>query len=71
LGTDKRNPLFTVYAWEEDEDNEQLYVYYGLKLLQVVPADRNTPSFRPQSFILAIQLISSRKYRLFWFYRVR
>ena len=46
LGTDKRNPLFTVYAWEEDEDEEQLHVYYGLELLEVVPADRNAPSFK-------------------------
>ena len=46
LGTDKRNPLFTVYAWEEDEDEEQLHVYYGLELLEVVPADRNAASFK-------------------------
>jgi hypothetical protein len=43
LGTDKRNPLFTVYA---DEDQEQLHVYYGLELLEVVSADRNDPSFK-------------------------
>lgn len=43
LGTDKRNPLFTVYA---DEDPEQLHVYYGLELLEVVSADRNDPSFK-------------------------
>ena len=46
LGTDKRNPLFTVYAWEEGEDEEQLHVYYGLELLEVVPADRNAASFK-------------------------
>ena len=40
LGTDKRNALFTVYEWEEDEGEEQLHVYYGLELLEVVPADR-------------------------------
>ena len=45
LGTDKRNPLFTVYAHEE-EDEEQLHVYYGLELLEVVSADRNEPSFK-------------------------
>ena len=43
LGTDKRNPLFLVYA---DEDQEQLHVYYGLELLEVVSADRNHPNFR-------------------------
>jgi len=43
LGTDKRNPLFTVYA---EEDEEQLHVYYGLELLEVVSADRNDPNFK-------------------------
>ena len=43
LGTDKRNPLFTVYA---EEDQEQLHVYYGLELLEVVSADRNDPNFK-------------------------
>ena len=45
LGTDKRNPLFTVYVHEEG-DQEQLHVYYGLELLEVVSADRNEPSFK-------------------------
>jgi hypothetical protein len=45
LGTDKRNPLFTVYVDEED-DQERLHVYYGLELLEVVSADRNDPSFK-------------------------
>ena len=45
LGTDKRNPLFTVYIQEEDEE-DQLHVYYGLELLEVVSADRNQPSFK-------------------------
>jgi hypothetical protein len=45
LGTDKRNPLFTVYAQEEG-DQAQLHVYYGLELLEVVSADRNEPSFK-------------------------
>ena len=45
LGTDKRNPLFTVYAHEEGEE-EQLHVYYGLELLEVVSADRDDPSFK-------------------------
>jgi hypothetical protein len=45
LGTDKRNPLFTVYVHEED-DQEQLHVYYGLELLEIVSADRNEPTFK-------------------------
>jgi WD40 repeat protein len=40
LGTDKRNALFTVYEWEEDDGEEQLHVYYGLELLEVVPERR-------------------------------
>ncbi len=46
LGADRRNPLFTVYGWEEDDGEELLHVYYGLELLEVVPADRNAPSFK-------------------------
>ena len=47
LGTDKRNPLFTVYVEEEaQDDQERLHVYYGLELLEVVSADRNEPSFK-------------------------
>jgi hypothetical protein len=45
LGTDKRNPLFTVYYQEED-DQEQLHVYYGLELLEIVSADPKEPSFK-------------------------
>ena len=45
LGTDKRNPLFTVYCQEEGQP-EQLHVYYGLELLEVVSADRNNPHFK-------------------------
>jgi len=45
LGTDKRNPLFTVY-YQEEEDQEQLHVYYGLELLEIVSADRKEPSFK-------------------------
>jgi hypothetical protein len=45
LGTDKHNPLFTVY-YQEGEDQEQLHVYYGLELLEVVSADRHEPSFK-------------------------
>ena len=45
LGTDKRNPLFTVYSQEED-DQEQLHVYYGLELLEIVSTEPNAPSFK-------------------------
>ena len=45
LGTDKRNPLFTVYYQEED-DQEQLHVYYGLELLEIVSANPIEPSFK-------------------------
>jgi hypothetical protein len=43
LGTDKRNALFTVYV---EEDQQQLHVYYGLELLEVVSADRDDPNFK-------------------------
>ena len=45
LGTDKRNPLFTVYHHEEGL-RDQLHVYYGLELLEVVSAERNDPDFK-------------------------
>lgn len=45
LGADRRDPLFTVYLQEEPE-GERLHVYYGLELLEVVPADRQAPSFK-------------------------
>jgi hypothetical protein len=45
LGADKRNPLFTVYEQEEGE-REELHVYYGLELLEVVSAERNDPDFK-------------------------
>ena len=45
LGTDKRNPLFTVYEQEEAEP-EELHVYYGLELLEVVSAERSDPGFK-------------------------
>jgi hypothetical protein len=47
LGTDKRNPLFTVYVEEDEQDDqERLHVYYGLELLEMVSANRNDPSFK-------------------------
>ena len=45
LGTDKRNPLFTVYT-QEEEEQEQLHVYYGMELLEIVSADPKEPSFK-------------------------
>ncbi len=36
LGTDKRNPLLSVYEREKGQGQE-LHVYYGLELLEVVP----------------------------------
>ena len=44
-GTDKRHPLFTVDA-EEQDDPERLHVYSGLELLEAVSADRNDPGFK-------------------------
>ncbi len=45
LGTDQRNPLFTIYV-EEEEEGERLHVYYGLELLEKVSADREDSSFK-------------------------
>jgi hypothetical protein len=45
LGTEKSNPLFTIYVCEEG-DQEKLHVYYGFELLEVVSADRNDPNFK-------------------------
>jgi hypothetical protein len=45
LGIDKRNPLFSVYQ-QEDGDREELHVYYGLELLEVVSAERHDPDFK-------------------------
>jgi hypothetical protein len=44
LGADRHNPLFTVYAHAED-DQDCLHVYYGLGLLEVMSADPNAPSY--------------------------
>ena len=43
LGTDKKNPLFSVYR---DPDKSELHVYYGFELLEVVPDDKQSPRFR-------------------------
>ena len=44
LGTDKRNPFFTVYSPEEEQ--EQLHVYYGLELMEIVSTDPKEPDFK-------------------------
>jgi len=43
LPTDKRNPAFTLY---QDDREQQIHVYYGLELLQVVPADRQHVQYK-------------------------
>lgn len=43
LGTDKRNPLFTIYL---DESKQRLLVYYGMELLEVVSAKPQDPNYK-------------------------
>ena len=43
LPTDKRNPCFSLYL---SEDQESIRVFYGLELLEVVPADPEHPAFK-------------------------
>lgn len=44
LGTDKRNPIFSVCR--QAETPPSLHVYYGAELLEVVPEDRHHPAFK-------------------------
>lgn len=44
LGTDKRNPIFSVCRQEGTPPT--LHVYYGAELLEVVPEDRQHPAFK-------------------------
>ena len=44
LGTDKGNPIFSVYRQEGAAPS--LHVYYGAELLEVVPEDRRYPAFK-------------------------
>jgi hypothetical protein len=44
LGTDKRNPVFSVYR--QTGTAPSLHVYYGAELLEVVPEDRQHPAFK-------------------------
>ena len=43
LGTDKRNPSFTICR---DIEGKYLHVYYGGELLEKVPDDRNHPEYK-------------------------
>lgn len=43
LGADKRHPVFSVY---HDEDNQQLLVYYSLEILEIVPDDPRSPTYK-------------------------
>ena len=43
LGPDKRNPCFCLYS---HTPKQELHVYYGLELLEVVPQDRESPAYR-------------------------
>lgn len=43
LGTDKRNPVFTVY---EDESGQRLSVFYGFERIEVVRNDAEDPAFK-------------------------
>jgi hypothetical protein len=44
LGTDKRNPVFSVCR--QAGTPPSLHVYYGAELLEVVPEDRQHPAFK-------------------------
>lgn len=43
LPTDKRNPSFSLYL---TADERAIHVYYGLELLEVVPADREHVAYK-------------------------
>ncbi len=43
LGTDKRNPVFSVLQHSQSKD---FHVYYGLELFEVVPSDREDTRFK-------------------------
>ena len=43
LGTDKRNPVISIY---EDDAQENLHVYYGFELMEVVPNEREAPALK-------------------------
>ena len=43
LGADKRNPLLTVY---HDGEHQQLLVYYGFEIIEIVPDDTQAGSYK-------------------------
>jgi len=43
LGTDKRNPVFAVYA---DDSGERLLVFYGFEIIEIVNNDSQDPAFK-------------------------
>lgn len=43
LGTDKRNPCFTVF---QDPEGKELLLFYGCELLEKLPADRNHAQYK-------------------------
>lgn len=43
MGTDKRNPLFTICR---TNDSKAIYIYYGAALLEIVTDDKNDPAFK-------------------------
>ena len=45
LGADKRNPLLTVY---HDGEHQQLLVYYGFEIIEIVPDDTQAGSYKLQ-----------------------
>ena len=53
LGTDDRNPSFTLYR---NDSQEYLHVYYGLELLEVVPNDREHSAYK----LLVARLYNAR-----------
>jgi hypothetical protein len=43
LGTDKKNPVISMY---KDESKNKLHVYYGFELLEIVPNNKSHPSYK-------------------------
>ena len=42
LGTNKKNPVFSV---SQHTESKQYHVYYGMELFEVVPSDREDTRF--------------------------
>jgi transposase len=43
IGIDKRNPLFTIYR---DAEKNELHIYYGCILHEVIDDDKNSPEYK-------------------------